>query len=78
MAHELYVWSTLEHINVLKLAGLAIFRDQLSIVSLWIDSGTLLDYIGQNPEANRYELVRYQARTISPFYANYCVVSSDV
>jgi serine/threonine protein kinase len=61
MAHELYVWSTLEHTNILELAGLAIFQDQFSIVSPWMDNGTLLDYISQNPGADRYELVRYQA-----------------
>ncbi|KAG8788710.1 hypothetical protein FRC12_014283 [Ceratobasidium sp. 428] len=55
-ARELYYWSRFEHKNVLELLGLAQFRDQLAMISPWMDKGTLLQYIEQNPAADRYQL----------------------
>ncbi|KAG8790204.1 hypothetical protein FRC12_012535 [Ceratobasidium sp. 428] len=56
VARELYYWSRFEHKNVLGLLGLAQFQDQLAMISPWMDKGTLLQYIKQNPTADRYQL----------------------
>ncbi|KAG9100172.1 hypothetical protein FS749_016035 [Ceratobasidium sp. UAMH 11750] len=55
-ARELYVWSRLKHNNVLELLGLALFRDQMAMISPWMESGALLDYIKRNPTVDRCQL----------------------
>ncbi|KAG8768234.1 hypothetical protein FRC12_005692 [Ceratobasidium sp. 428] len=55
-AREIYVWSCLEHDNVLKLLGLAQFRDHLAMISPWMDNGTLLEYLGRHPGIDRHRL----------------------
>ncbi|KAF8608901.1 kinase-like protein [Ceratobasidium sp. AG-I] len=52
-ARELHAWAKCNHPNVLKLIGLAIFRGQLGMVSLWMQNGSLPNYLSQNPDANR-------------------------
>jgi hypothetical protein len=56
-ARELYNWSKAKHVNILELLGVAIFRDQLAMVSPWMENGTLSSYVSRNPGANRWELV---------------------
>ncbi|KAG8784728.1 hypothetical protein FRC12_018340 [Ceratobasidium sp. 428] len=56
-ARELDIWSRLQHRNILELLGLAQFRDQMAMISPWMDQGTLLQYLGRNPAADRYQLV---------------------
>ncbi|KAF8600432.1 kinase-like protein, partial [Ceratobasidium sp. AG-I] len=55
-ARELHAWSTLRHENILELVGLALFRDQLSMISPWMDGGALPDYIERNPNVDRLQL----------------------
>ncbi|KAG8791438.1 hypothetical protein FRC12_009198 [Ceratobasidium sp. 428] len=55
-ARELHTWSRLEHENIVSLLGLAQFRDQMAMVSAWMDNGTLLHYITRYPAADRYQL----------------------
>ncbi|QRV89056.1 Serine/threonine-protein kinase [Ceratobasidium sp. AG-Ba] len=55
-ARELYLWSRLKHDNVMELLGLAQFQNQLAMVSLWMNNGTLLTYIGGNPSVDRHKL----------------------
>ncbi|KAG8702096.1 hypothetical protein FRC08_003692, partial [Ceratobasidium sp. 394] len=38
-ARELYAWSKCSHPNVVKLLGLAKFRGQIAMVSLWMENG---------------------------------------
>jgi hypothetical protein len=57
-ARELYNWSKAKHDNILELLGVAIFREQLAMVSLWMENGTLSSYVRQNLDANRWALVR--------------------
>ncbi|KAF8593561.1 kinase-like protein, partial [Ceratobasidium sp. AG-I] len=52
-ARELHTWSKCQHPNVLKLLGLVQFRDQIGMVSLWVENGNLLQYLGQHPSVNR-------------------------
>ncbi|CAE6434779.1 unnamed protein product [Rhizoctonia solani] len=55
-AHELYVWSKCKHPNVLELIGVTHHRDQVAMVSPWVDGGDLLTFLRQHPGAGRYEL----------------------
>ncbi|KEP46069.1 tyrosine kinase domain protein [Rhizoctonia solani 123E] len=55
-AHELYTWSKCKHPNVLRLLGLATFRDRIGMVSPWMGNGTLPQYIKTNPNTNRHNL----------------------
>ncbi|QRV95585.1 Tyrosine-protein kinase [Ceratobasidium sp. AG-Ba] len=52
-ARELYTWSKCNHTNVIKLLGLARYRNQIGMVSIWAEHGHLPGYISQNPEADR-------------------------
>ncbi|KAF8598747.1 kinase-like protein [Ceratobasidium sp. AG-I] len=55
-ARELYTWSRLNHTNVLELLGLALFRNQIAMVSPWMGKGCLKLYTLNNPNVNRCEL----------------------
>ncbi|KAG8702334.1 hypothetical protein FRC08_003548 [Ceratobasidium sp. 394] len=55
-ARELYSWSRFQHENVLQLFGLAQFREQVAMVSPWMDNEALPAYITRNPSADRYRL----------------------
>ncbi|CUA73319.1 Cyclin-dependent kinase G1 [Arabidopsis thaliana] [Rhizoctonia solani] len=56
VAHELYVWSQCRHQNVAELIGVARFRDQLAMVSPWLENGDLNRFISRNPQVDRYAL----------------------
>ncbi|KAG9082547.1 hypothetical protein FS749_006779 [Ceratobasidium sp. UAMH 11750] len=56
IAREIYAWSKLNHPNILELIGLSKFQNRISIVSPWMENGTLLAYISKKPEVNRYQL----------------------
>ncbi|KAG8768159.1 hypothetical protein FRC12_005740 [Ceratobasidium sp. 428] len=56
VAREIYAWSKLKHPNVLELIGLSTFREQISIVSSWMENGTLPGYISKHPDVDRFEL----------------------
>ncbi|KAG8779063.1 hypothetical protein FRC12_024664 [Ceratobasidium sp. 428] len=56
IAREIYAWSKLRHPNVLELIGLSTFRGQISIVSSWMENGTLPGYISKYPDVDRFEL----------------------
>ncbi|KAG9122902.1 hypothetical protein FRC07_000525, partial [Ceratobasidium sp. 392] len=51
---ELYYWSKLKHENVLELLGFAMFQGHLAMISLWMENGTLNDYIRKHPERDRW------------------------
>ncbi|KAG8725010.1 hypothetical protein FRC09_010214 [Ceratobasidium sp. 395] len=53
---ELYHWSKLKHKNVLELLGVAMFQEQLAMISPWMNNGTLDAYIRQNPNVDRWLL----------------------
>ncbi|KAJ1305916.1 hypothetical protein OPQ81_010635 [Rhizoctonia solani] len=56
IAHELYVWSKCNHPNVLELMGMALFRGQISLISPWMENGSLPLFLERHPNAPRYEL----------------------
>ncbi|KAG8698335.1 hypothetical protein FRC08_005994 [Ceratobasidium sp. 394] len=55
-AREIYAWSKLRHPNILELIGFSTFRGQISIVSSWMENGTLPEYVSKHPEADRFQL----------------------
>ncbi|KAG8734000.1 hypothetical protein FRC10_012008 [Ceratobasidium sp. 414] len=52
-ARELYTWSRCRHPNVLPLLGLAKVQDQIRMVSLWMENGSLPSYLDKHPELSR-------------------------
>ncbi|KEP51128.1 tyrosine kinase catalytic domain protein, partial [Rhizoctonia solani 123E] len=50
---EIYNWSKLKQENIHELLGVTQHRDQLGMVSLWMDHGDLSTYIFNNPDVNR-------------------------
>ncbi|KAF8592962.1 kinase-like protein [Ceratobasidium sp. AG-I] len=52
-ARELYTWSKCQHPNVLGLLGLVEFRNQIGMVSHWMQNGSLLSYLEKQPETDR-------------------------
>ncbi|KAG9127452.1 hypothetical protein FRC07_013635 [Ceratobasidium sp. 392] len=55
-ARELYTWSKCNHPNVAKLLGLAEFRQQIAMVSAWMENGDLRTYVNKNPNVDRLRL----------------------
>ncbi|KAG8781256.1 hypothetical protein FRC12_022064 [Ceratobasidium sp. 428] len=55
-ARELHTWSKLHHPYVLKLLGLAEYLGQISMVSPWIEGGSLRRYLARKPKTNRPRL----------------------
>ncbi|KAG8791761.1 hypothetical protein FRC12_008182 [Ceratobasidium sp. 428] len=52
-ARELYAWSQCNHFNVLPLLGLVQFEGQIRMVSLWMENGSLPEYLNQHPDTDR-------------------------
>ncbi|KAG9088031.1 hypothetical protein FS749_002484 [Ceratobasidium sp. UAMH 11750] len=52
-ARELHTWAKCEHPNVLKLLGLAVFRDQIGMVAPWMGNGSLPGYLSREPNTDR-------------------------
>ncbi|KEP50817.1 tyrosine kinase domain protein [Rhizoctonia solani 123E] len=44
-ARELYVWSKCAHPNLVPLIGMAQFRGQISLISPWMENGTISQYL---------------------------------
>jgi len=55
-ARELHTWSKCRHPNVLTLLGLVEFRNQIGMVSLWMENGSLLLYLEKNPDVDRCQM----------------------
>ncbi|CUA70595.1 Focal adhesion kinase 1 [Rhizoctonia solani] len=55
-AHELYVWSKCKHPNIIELLGVMLFRDQIGMVSPWLDNGHLRWFLSQNLQVDRCAL----------------------
>jgi hypothetical protein len=57
-AHELYVWSKCQHPNVLGLIGVARYRNQLAMISPWMENGNLSRFLSRQPQMDRCTAVR--------------------
>lgn len=55
-ARELHTWSKCQHPNVLKLLGLVEFRNQIGMVAEWMDHGSLISHVIQQPSVDRCRL----------------------
>ncbi|KAG8723998.1 hypothetical protein FRC09_000806 [Ceratobasidium sp. 395] len=55
-ARELYTWSKCQHPNVLPLLGLALFQDQIRMVSSWAENGSLPSYLEEHPGTDRCDM----------------------
>lgn len=55
-AREVCHWSKLKHPNVLSLLGLAVFKGHVSMVSGWMENGSLSSYLRLNPGADGIKL----------------------
>ncbi|KAG8720358.1 hypothetical protein FRC08_000456 [Ceratobasidium sp. 394] len=51
-AHEMYAASKLDHPNILRVIGVAHFRNRVAIVSPWMDNGGVVAYLNANPNAD--------------------------
>ncbi|CAE6492016.1 Proto-oncogene tyrosine-protein kinase ROS [Rhizoctonia solani] len=57
-AHELYIWSKCDHINILNLIGVAKLKEQLFMVSPWMVNGNVRDYLTGKSQEVRYQTCR--------------------
>ncbi|KAJ1311833.1 hypothetical protein OPQ81_010294 [Rhizoctonia solani] len=55
-AKEFYHWSKLSHPNILPLVGLALFRGRISMVSEWMENGSLPCYLRKHTKVDRTRL----------------------
>ncbi|KAG9089429.1 hypothetical protein FS749_001345 [Ceratobasidium sp. UAMH 11750] len=55
-AREIHTWSKLRHSHVLRLLGLVVYRDRISMVSPWMDNGTVRYYLTRTPGVNRPQM----------------------
>ncbi|KAG8794234.1 hypothetical protein FRC12_000086 [Ceratobasidium sp. 428] len=55
-ARELHTWSKCSHPNVASLLGLAEFREQIAMVSVWMENGDLRSYVNKYPNVDRVKL----------------------
>ena len=51
------MWKRLSHPNIVPFIGIA--TNPLQIVSEWMPNGTLVEFVGKNPDAKRISLVGF-------------------
>ncbi|KAJ1306306.1 hypothetical protein OPQ81_011005 [Rhizoctonia solani] len=76
-AHELYIWSKCKHPNILELIGMAQFRNQITMVSPWMENGNLQNFLTQSTELNRHEMCVQIADSIAYLHSQ-GVVHGDI
>ncbi|CUA71616.1 Proto-oncogene tyrosine-protein kinase ROS [Rhizoctonia solani] len=76
-AHELYVWSKCRHRNVLKLLGVAIYDNQIAMVSPWMANGDMPTYLSNYPETDRYDLCSQVADAVA-YLKSHNMVHGDI
>ncbi|CAE6420532.1 unnamed protein product [Rhizoctonia solani] len=64
-AHELFVWSLMEHHNVLNLLGFIMSPGKLALVIPWVQYRSLLSYIKENIEVDRCDMCSQIAEGLS-------------
>ncbi|KAG9092573.1 hypothetical protein FS749_015608 [Ceratobasidium sp. UAMH 11750] len=76
-ARELYAWSKFHHENVLDLFGLALFQNQIAMVSPWMEHGSLVTYVAHNPDINIHALCAQVAEGLAYVHSQ-GVVHGDI
>ncbi|KAF8746899.1 Histone deacetylase (HDAC) interacting, partial [Rhizoctonia solani] len=87
---EIYNWSKLEHKHVHKLLGVTMFQERLGMVSVWMEHGTLKQYLDQHTNLDRHKLcfqiaegvtsserLKYARKVHGDLKASNILVSSD-
>ncbi|KAG8790823.1 hypothetical protein FRC12_010903 [Ceratobasidium sp. 428] len=77
-AHELSTWAKLKGDNILELHGLAIFRNCLTMISPWMELGSVNRAIGINPDLDRYRLCKQLAAAIKHLHEVENVIHGDI
>ncbi|KAG8755391.1 hypothetical protein FRC12_010895 [Ceratobasidium sp. 428] len=54
---ELYKASKLDHPNIIKVKGVAHFKDKVAMISPWMGHGTVMAYLKKHPSADRLSFV---------------------
>ena len=54
---EVITWRYLQHPNILPLLGVALAESRFAMVLEWMEDGNINDFIQENPNVNRNELV---------------------
>ena len=62
---EAVIWRYLQHPNILPLIGVATGSEWYSLVSDWMDHGTINTFTEMNPDVNRVDLVGSHAILVS-------------
>ena len=62
---EMVIWRQLQHPNIIPLLGVTINSERCSLVSNWMDNGTINEFIKMNPDANRIDLVGFHVILVS-------------
>ena len=56
---EAVIWRHLRHPNILPLVGVTLGQGRCSMVSDWMENGTINQFIESDRDANRINLVGY-------------------
>lgn len=51
------MWAKLDHVNILKLEGYTLDGDYPSLVSVWAENGTVIEYVKRFPNCDLIEVV---------------------
>ncbi|KAH7339291.1 kinase-like domain-containing protein [Rhizoctonia solani] len=77
-AKELYTWSTLNHPNIAKLLGVAMYLGRMSMVSPWISPGNFYYYVAKHRESvNHFDLCVQVAEGLAYLHGN-SVIHGDL
>ncbi|KAI5120170.1 hypothetical protein M0805_008437 [Coniferiporia weirii] len=57
LTNEIYIWSKLDHPNILPLQGFIVERGLPLLVSEWMENGSVLDYVKCHPECDVMHLI---------------------
>ena len=68
LAKEIYIWSKLKSTRILSLEGFYLEDNSYpSLVSRWMENGTILKYLESSPNADLLKLVSYRSAHPPPF-----------
>lgn len=66
-------WKALRHPNVLPLMGVIMSETEFAMVSEWMDNGNINQFVKEQPNVNRFELVSSKSPQPSPVVDNHLV-----
>ncbi|KDQ21213.1 hypothetical protein BOTBODRAFT_195567 [Botryobasidium botryosum FD-172 SS1] len=79
IAREVHVWKKLDHCNILPLIGLCTLDSVKYMVSPWMSNGNAVEYIKNNPSADRLGLLGQAAEGLKYLHEfNPTIIHGDV